>query len=124
MGRAEDAIQKARQRSLEALSERLEMDPAEVHEALKIAKGLVSLERPFGEDDDHNCPVVDLGDELIDFDRSAVRELADLLEQANRGAEVGWLKVADLKRHISSYIGDSKVGRGVLPPAVSRSENE
>jgi len=33
-----------------ALGERLGMDPAEVREALKIAKGLVSLENPFGDE--------------------------------------------------------------------------
>lgn len=32
------------------LAERLGMDPAEVREALKIAKGLVSLENPFGDE--------------------------------------------------------------------------
>ena len=36
------------------------------------------------------------GDELIDLDRGAVGELTDFLQQANRGADVGRLKVADL----------------------------
>ena len=83
-----------------------------------------SDEGSFGESNHHDRSVVDFRDELIDLDRGAVGELTDLLEQTNRGADVGGLKVADLERHISPYTGNPEVRRGVLRTAVSRSEDE
>jgi RNA polymerase primary sigma factor len=54
------ASQKMRQETgrgpgVNELGERLEMDPAEVREALKIAKGLVSLEAPVNEESSDNA---------------------------------------------------------------------